>query len=179
MNPDDLVALNEEIAGMARAGLPLDQGLAALAREMSRGKLQKVTEALANDLRSGHTLAEALERQKSRLPPFYANLVTARIRTGRICEVLATMSVYGRMVAHVRSIVVDALSIRPWSWCLRSDLRRPMYLLRPTAVRPDFPRLRNDVALTDPGVAALGRHPLELIVLPLAVIVFGLLLAAR
>ena len=30
MTADDLITLNEEIAGMARAGLPLDQGLAAL-----------------------------------------------------------------------------------------------------------------------------------------------------
>ena len=47
MNNDDLITLNEEIAGMARAGLPLDQGLAALAREMGRGRLQQVTASLA------------------------------------------------------------------------------------------------------------------------------------
>ena len=33
MNADDLIALNEEIAGMARAGLPLDKGLARRARD--------------------------------------------------------------------------------------------------------------------------------------------------
>src|SRR2546421_2109362 len=48
MNADELVALNEQIAGMARAGLPLDQGLASLAREMSRGRLRRVTEAIAH-----------------------------------------------------------------------------------------------------------------------------------
>ena len=54
MNNDDLITLNEEIAGMARAGLPLDQGLAALAREMGRGRLQQVTANLAADLQAGH-----------------------------------------------------------------------------------------------------------------------------
>src|SRR5438552_3531718 len=39
LSAEDLIALNEEIAGMARAGLPLDQGLAALAREMGSGRL--------------------------------------------------------------------------------------------------------------------------------------------
>src|SRR5205814_5250782 len=91
MNPDDLIALNEEIAGMARAGLPLDQGLAALAREMGRGRLQQVTAALAKDLRAGQTLPQALERQAGRVPPFYAGLVAAGVRTGRICGVLATL----------------------------------------------------------------------------------------
>ena len=46
MNAEDLITLNEEIAGMARAGLPLDQGLAALAKEMGKGRLQRVTAAM-------------------------------------------------------------------------------------------------------------------------------------
>src|SRR5437879_8141976 len=88
LSADDLITLNEEIAGMARAGLPLDQGLAALAREMGAGRLQRVTATLADDLRAGHTLPEALARQGDRVPPFYAGLVAAGVRTGRVSEVL-------------------------------------------------------------------------------------------
>ena len=58
---EDLITLNEEIAGMARAGLPLDQGLSALAREMNHGRLQRVTGQLADDLRAGFTLPQALQ----------------------------------------------------------------------------------------------------------------------
>src|SRR4051794_29567316 len=108
MKTEDLIALNEEIAGMARAGLPLDQGLSALAREMGRGELQRVTEALAVDLRAGQTLPEALERQSGRVPPFYAGLVSAGVKTGRIAEVLATLTTYARTVANVRAILADA-----------------------------------------------------------------------
>ena len=36
-----------------------------------------MTAALAQDLQAGHTLPEALERQKGRVPPFYAGLVAA------------------------------------------------------------------------------------------------------
>src|SRR5438874_4026654 len=108
MNPDDLIALNEEIAGRARAGLPLDQGLAAISREMGRGRLQQVTAALARDLRAGQTLPQALERQAGRVPPFYAGLVAAGVRTGRISEVLATLTVYARSLANLRTTIVDA-----------------------------------------------------------------------
>ena len=83
LSAEDLATLNEEIAGMARAGLPLDQGLAMLAREMGKGRLQRVTSDLADDLRSGLTLPEAIERQGSRVPPYYAALVLAGTRTGR------------------------------------------------------------------------------------------------
>ena len=41
MTADELVALNEQIAGMAKAGLPLDRGLAGLAKEMGYGRLRR------------------------------------------------------------------------------------------------------------------------------------------
>src|SRR5436309_10861324 len=88
LSVDDLITLNDEIAGMARAGLPLDQGLAMLAREMGRGQLRQATADLAADLRSGHTLPQALDRLGSRVPPFYAGLVAAGARTGRLSDVL-------------------------------------------------------------------------------------------
>jgi len=108
MQAEDLIALNEEIAAMARAGLPLDQGLAALAQELDRGQLRQVTAQLATDLRAGRTLPEALQRQGSRVPPFYAGLVEAAIRSGRVAEVLATLTVYARTIAGLRATVVDA-----------------------------------------------------------------------
>ena len=108
MTPDDLIALNDEIAAMARAGLPLDQGLSALAQEMGRGKLRRVTAQLAADLRAGHTLAEALQRQGNRLPPYYAGLVEAGVRSGRVAEVLATLTTYARSLANLRATIVDA-----------------------------------------------------------------------
>lgn len=109
MNADDLVALNEEIAGMARAGLPLDQGLRALAKEMGRGRLQKVTAAIAADLEAGKTLPEALQHQGKTLPPYYASLVAVGIRTGRMGEVLVTLTTYARNLHSLRSIVREAL----------------------------------------------------------------------
>ena len=83
LSADELITLNEEIASMARAGLPLDQGLAVLAREMSAGRLRNVTEQLAADLRAGLTLPEALKRQEGRVPGYYAARLTAGIRSGR------------------------------------------------------------------------------------------------
>src|SRR5438552_3280841 len=105
MTADDLIALNEQIAGMARAGLPLDQGLASLAREMDRGRLRRVTESIAEDLRAGQTLPDALSRRQGELPPFYAGLVTAGVRSGRLPDVLATLTTYARTIATTRATV--------------------------------------------------------------------------
>src|SRR5260370_42099558 len=108
MKTEDLIALNEEIAGMARAGLPLVQGLSALAREMGSGKLQRVTKKLADDLQAGQPLPEALEKQAAQVPPFYAALVSVGVRTGRISDVLATLTIYARTLANVRAMIIDA-----------------------------------------------------------------------
>src|SRR6516162_7653136 len=102
MRPEDLITLNEEIAGMARAGLPLDQGLAAMGKEMGRGRLQAVTLALAADLKAGHPLPDALKRQQGQVPPFYAGLIAAGIRSGRVADVLATLTTYARTMADLR-----------------------------------------------------------------------------
>src|SRR4051812_38592603 len=102
LSEEDLITLNEEIAGMARAGLPLDQGLTALAREMGRGRLQAVTRQLADDLRAGLTLPQALQKQQGRIPSFYAALLAAGIRSGRIGDVLGTLTLYARSVADFR-----------------------------------------------------------------------------
>ena len=105
MNPEELITLNEEIAGMARAGLPLDQGLAALAREMTRGRLKQATVEIAGELKAGRTLPEALANQGSRVPPFYAGLVEAGIRSGRLGEVMATLTIYARSVSDLEMMI--------------------------------------------------------------------------
>jgi type II secretory pathway component PulF len=109
LSAEDLITLNEEIASMAKAGLPLDQGMAVLAREMGRGRLKNVTQQLADDLRAGHTLPEALERQKGRVPSYYAALLAAGIRSGRLGDVLGTLTIYARSVADFRANLISAL----------------------------------------------------------------------
>jgi len=47
MSADDLIALNEQIAAMARAGLPLDQGLGKLGPRYGRGSLRTINKEIA------------------------------------------------------------------------------------------------------------------------------------
>src|SRR5881392_2985626 len=109
LTADDLATLNDEIAAMARAGLPLDQGLAHLAKEMGSGRLQKMTAALAAEMHAGKTLPEALASQAGNVPPFYASLVTAGIRSGRLGDVLATLTSYARAISELRATVINSL----------------------------------------------------------------------
>jgi type II secretory pathway component PulF len=105
----DLSALNEQIAAMARAGLPLERGLRTLAQDIGRGKLRRVLEQVADDLNAGMSLPEALERHSGLIPSFYPPLILAGIRSGRLAEVLATLSSYSRKVEELRNSLRAAL----------------------------------------------------------------------
>lgn len=176
LSAEDLAILNEEIAGMARAGLPLDQGLSALAREMSSGRLRRVTADLAEDLHSGYTLPEALERRGSQTPPFYAALVGAGIRTGRIGDVLSTLTVYARSIADVRSTIISAMLYPAVIFLLALAL----FYFAFSHILPPFEAIFKDFNLRLPTLTVvvmwLGRN-IWFLMLPPALVIAGAFVA--
>lgn len=175
MTADDLTALNEQIAAMARAGLPLDQGLASLARDMGRGRLRDVTEALAADLRSGRTLPEALARQEGHVPPYYASLVTAGVQTGRLPEALATLSTYAKSVAAVRVTLIEAL-IYPFFVLVVGYV---LYCLLAFGIAPEFDQVFQGFGMKVPEttelIMTIGRNPILFGVLPVTILLGSLI----
>jgi len=178
MNADELTTLNDQIAGMARAGLPLDEGLASLAREMGRGRLRRVTDALVDDLRAGKTLPEALEQRRGELPPYYASLAAAGLRTGRLPEVLRTLTDYARAVAQMRAVVFEAF-LYP---AVVVTLALMLFFVLSAYILPQFEEIFRDFRLSLPavtkGILAIGRDAWVRFALPLLVVA-GLLVAAR
>lgn len=178
LSADDLITLNEEIAGMARAGLPLDQGLAALAREMGHGRLRRVTAQLAADLQAGHPLPEALKRQGNKVPPFYAAVVSAGIRTGRVADVLGTLTLYTRSIADMRATVLSALFYP----ALVIVVALVLFTFVALVPHPQYEKLFNEFKLQTPAltraVLTIGKHPLLYVAVPFLVIL-GILVALR
>ena len=84
---DDLIALNDEVAALARAGLPIELGLSGLA-DSTGGPLGDLTRRLRDRLASGESLAEAFRAEGKMLPPSYRALVEAGMRSGRLSEAL-------------------------------------------------------------------------------------------
>jgi type II secretory pathway component PulF len=166
MTPDDLATLNEQIAGMARAGLPLDQGLASLARDMNRGKLRRVTKGLSSDLESGATLPEALDRWEKDLPPYYAGLARAGLRTGRLPEVLHTMTTYSRKIAEVRSTILEAFAYPAVILLVAVALFSGLSFLG----LPEFGQVFKGFMFKLPKITEyalwMGQHPIESFLLP-------------
>ena len=88
LTTDEAVELASQVAQMAKVGLPLPEGLEALAQEVSGPHLRHTLRALAKRLRAGATLEEALKSQESRFPAHIRGLLLAGVRSGRLPEVL-------------------------------------------------------------------------------------------
>lgn len=102
----DLVALNDEIGALVRAGVPLDRGLRALG---GRRGLGAIAGALGARLERGETLPEALEAEGARIPALYRAVVEAGLRAGRLPAALEGVASYARGVAELRREIGQAL----------------------------------------------------------------------
>jgi type II secretory pathway component PulF len=104
------------------------------------------------------------------LPPFYSHLVTAGIRTGRLPEVLATLTGYARTISVTRAIVVESLFYPAVVLALATGLLGMLVFF----VLPQFQQIFDDFQMTLPAatefVLFLGRHPLPTIAVPIAIV---------
>ena len=105
---EQLLALNQEIVALVRAGVPLERGLLLAARDL-RGRLGAVAGALGRRLSRGESLADALEGEGRSVPPLYRAVVEAGARSGRLSVALEGMSRYVRGYSEARATIGLAL----------------------------------------------------------------------
>jgi len=105
---DQLVALNDEIAALVRAGVPLELGLREVGRD-SAGRLKEISETLAARMSAGASLPEALRAEENRLPIAYRTVVEAGLRAGRLPVALEALSNYARELVELRRQITLAL----------------------------------------------------------------------
>lgn len=94
LTPEETGRLTDQIAGLARSGLPLGPGLGALGSELPRGRLRHSLFELSSALGQGKPLDAALEEQKDRIPPHLRGLVLGGLRSGRLGDILGRFSAY-------------------------------------------------------------------------------------
>lgn len=177
LTADQLIYLNEEIAGMAKAGLPLEEGLASIAREMSRGNLKNATQSLADDLKRGKSLPEAIAMQQGRVPKFYSSLMNAGIRGGNLPDVLALLTTYARSISDLYSVLYTAL-IYPIMVIFVAILLVAMIMI---FVMPQFISIFNEFGMRLPFLTQMivdvCQNPFRTLVIPLGGIgIIGLVL---
>ena len=109
MNSETLAALSDEMAVLARAGLPLDRGLAALSVELGRDSVGRACRELARLLSEGKPIDEAMAQALKGTPPHVAALVRGGIVSGKLAESLTRLGEHARLRARLSSVVIDSL----------------------------------------------------------------------
>jgi type II secretory pathway component PulF len=98
---DQLLALNEEIAALVRAGVPLERGLLVAGRDI-RGRLGRIAAALGQRMSRGESLVDALNSEKQTIPPLYRAVVEAGARSGELPVALEGLARYVRSYSEAR-----------------------------------------------------------------------------
>ncbi|MBN1590154.1 MAG: type II secretion system F family protein [Pirellulales bacterium] len=98
MTLDDLIALNDEIAALVRAGVPLELGLAELGGDLP-GRLGQFATELAQRTARGESLAQAVAGDAGKLPKVYQAVVEAGVRAGRLPTALEAVASSARRLS--------------------------------------------------------------------------------
>jgi len=106
----DLTFFNEQLGALTKAGLPLEQGLRQLAADVGSRKLKRLLLDLANDLAAGMALPEAIERQRRRFPPQYAEVVEAGLKTGDLSGTLYGVTTHLRLKSGFRRVLAEIVA---------------------------------------------------------------------
>ncbi len=97
MKLDELAFFNQQLAGMLKAGLPLEGSLRQLAAGMDAGTFRTEVEELEKQLAAGMPLARALEDAK--LPEFYRRMLIAGRKSEALPQVLLLLADYYQQAA--------------------------------------------------------------------------------
>ncbi|MBS0204825.1 MAG: type II secretion system F family protein [Planctomycetes bacterium] len=98
---EDLIAINREIAALARAGIPLELGLRSFAGGLS-SRLGRLADRIADRLTRGESLAAAIEAEGSGLYPVYSAVISAGIQSGQLPEALESVARSAELVKDTR-----------------------------------------------------------------------------
>ncbi len=140
---DQLVALNDEIAALVRAGVPLDRGLRSLGEDLP-GRLGRFAAQLSERIARGESLTDALAEPTARLPRLYRAVIEAGIAAGRLPAALESLAGSLRRLAETRRSVVLSLTYPLLLFLLAWGL----FALSASMLSPDLYRSFHDLHLS-------------------------------
>jgi len=99
----ELALFSRQFATLLAAGLSIEKAVAALAEQPEQANLRLALNEVREDVRGGHNLAAALERQPRAFPRYYAAIVRAGEEAGALSAVMERLAAYlerGQALRH-------------------------------------------------------------------------------
>ena len=107
---NEFVLFNQQLASIAKAGIPLERGLRELSHDIASPKMRRLIKEIATDLEAGMDIQEAFEKRQRNLPPLYGRILKAGVETGRLSEMLTSLNRHLEMGSQTRRILFEAMA---------------------------------------------------------------------
>ena len=107
---NQFMLFNQQLASIAKAGIPLEKGLRELSNDVASKSMRKLIDDIAAELETGVSIEEAFEKRQKRFPPLYGRILKAGVETGRLSEMLTSLNRHLELASHTRRIIFEAMS---------------------------------------------------------------------
>jgi type II secretory pathway component PulF len=175
MKSDELAFFNQQLAGMLKAGLPLEGSLRQLAVGMNAGTFRTEVEVLEKKLADGLPLDRALE--DSKLPEFYRRMLIAGRKSESLPQVLLLLADYYQQAALLGSrvkgiliypgiVIVGCWLLSALVWVLYFYLNDSFLPLFQNDLNPWQPQLMLGMVLPTLVITALAVAYLMVVFIP-------------
>jgi type IV pilus assembly protein PilC len=106
----ELMNFSRQLAAFLRAGIPILDSLTALTENVGSAVMRTVLEDIADSLRSGKPLSDAMAEHESLFPTYYIGILRSAELTGNLDEVLDRLADYIERDLEARRAVKSALT---------------------------------------------------------------------
>ncbi len=107
---NEFLLFNQQLASITKAGIPLEQGLREVSRDIGSPKMRKLIEDVAHDLESGMGIDQAFGRRETQFPMLYSRILKAGVETGRLSEMLTSLNRHIDLGNQTRRIIGEAMA---------------------------------------------------------------------
>lgn len=104
----ELTLFTRQLATLERAGMPLDESLAAIGQQAESRRVKRVALGVRGSVTEGETLAQALARFPRAFPPLFRATVEAGEQAGKLDQVLERLADYVERRQALKSKVMLA-----------------------------------------------------------------------
>jgi general secretion pathway protein F len=110
VRPQEVAMFTRQLAVLLKAGIPLAEGLSALAEQADNRKLQMILAGVRQRVNEGGALAEALAQHPKVFPELYTNMVRSGEAAGNLDAVLERLAQFMDEEIALKSKVASALT---------------------------------------------------------------------
>ena len=105
----ELIAFNQELLVLLKAGLPIIQALDTILERIDSGKLSDILKDVREDIKGGRSLSEALMRFPRAFPHLYVASIIAGERTGDLPMTIKRFNLYLKKTEVMKKKLIGAL----------------------------------------------------------------------